>query len=160
MRTRDFSARLVALASIVLTGFACAPRSQNVAPDRDLVALLHELIVGAVNGGGRSQNDVFVPADSTSASIMRLADVPIHASTNLNCPGSTDASGDHVTGVVGYVVRVSIAGAGDTRVVSLRKSCIYVYRGRGRGFFEAFDFEVMRSGAHWSITRRMNHMIT
>lgn len=150
----------VVSASIAVFVVACAPPSQSVAPDRDLVALLHGLIVGAVNGGGRSQNDVFVPADSTSASIMRLAEVPIHASTVLNCPGSTDSNGDVVTGVVGYIVRVSIAGAGDTRVVSLRKSCIYVYRGRGRGFFEALDFEVMRSRRHWSVTRRTNHLIT
>jgi hypothetical protein len=146
--------------STALTVVACARPSQGVPPDRDLVALLHGLVIGAVDGGGRSQNDVFVPADSTSASIMRLAEVPIHASTELNCPGSTNSNGDVVTGLVGYVVRVSIAGAGDTRVVSVRKSCTYVYRGRGRGFFEALDFEVMRRRGHWSVTRRMNHVIT
>lgn len=160
MKTLDSLRGPVAAISIALVAVACVPRSQSVAPDRDLVALLRGLIVGAVNGGGRSQNDVFVPADSTSASIMRLAEVPIHASTELNCPGSTDSSGHVVTGLVGYVVRVSIAGDGDTRVVSLRKSCTYVYRGRGRGFFEALDFEVTRRRGHWSVTRRMNHLIT
>jgi hypothetical protein len=160
MKTLDSLRGPVVAVSIVLLAIACAPHSSNVAPDRDLVALLHGLVVGAVNGGGRSPNDVYVPADSTSASIMRLAEVSIHASTELNCPGSTDSSGKIVTGVVGYVVRISIAGVGDTRVVSLRKSCAYVYRGRGRGFFEALDFEVTRNKRHWNVTRRMNHMIS
>ena len=160
MKTRDFLHGPVVAASIVLVAVACAPRSQSVAPDRDLGAMIRGLIVGQVNGGGRSPNSVYIPADSTSASIMRLAEVPIHASIQLNCPGSTDSTGDVAAGLVGYVVKASIAGNADTRVVSLRKSCTYVYRGKGRGFFEALDFEVRRSKGHWTVTRRMNHVIT
>jgi hypothetical protein len=129
-------------------------------PDRDLVTLLHTLIVGKVSGGGRSENDVFIPADSTSASIMRLAEVPIHAPTKLNCPGGTQANGERVGETLGYIVKVSMTGEGDTRIVSLRKSCSFIYRGKGRGFFNASDFEVKRENGHWRVTREMNRMIT
>lgn len=158
MTIRDLF-RVPVATSIALGVISCA-RTGNIAPDRDFAALLHTIVVDYVNGGGRNPNQVFVAEDSASAAVMRIAGVPVHPSTELNCPGSTDSSGDVVTGVVGYVVRLSIAGAGDTRVVSLRKSCTFVYHGRGRGFFEALDFEVMRSRGHWSVTRRMNHLIT
>jgi len=88
----------VAATSIALIVVACAQPSQNDAPDRDLVTLLHTLIVGTVTGGGISPNEVFVPADSTSASIMRVAEVPIHEPTKLNCPGGTEANGELVRG--------------------------------------------------------------
>jgi hypothetical protein len=160
MTIRDSLYGPVLAASIALGAITCASHSVDIGPDRDLAALVHTIIVDSVSAGGRKPNDVFAAADSISASVMRIAKVPIQPPIQLNCPGSTDSSGDAVTGLVGYVVRVSIAGGGDTRVVSLRKSCTYVYRGRGRGFFEALDFEVMRSRRHWSVTRRMNHVIT
>jgi len=150
----------VAATSIALIVVACAQPSQNDAPDRDLVTLLHTLIVGTVTGGGISPNEVFVPADSTSASIMRVAEVPIHEPTKLNCPGGTEANGELVRGTVGYVVDMSITGEGGTRVVSLHKSCSFKYRGEEHGFLQGSDFEVKRENGHWRVARVMNQMIT
>ena len=150
----------VLAASIALIGVACARPSQSVAPDRDLVALLHTLIVGAVSGGGRSQNDVFIPADSTSASIMRLAQVPIHAPTKVNCPGGTEANGDAVRGTVGHVVEVSMKGEGDTRVMSLSLWCSFKYRGNEHPFGQGSYFEIKREHSHWRISRQMGEFIT
>jgi hypothetical protein len=150
----------VLVASIALIVVACARPSQGVAPDRDLVTLLHTLIVGAVSGGGRTQDDVFIPADSTSASIMRLAEVPIHAPTKLNCPGGTEANGDVVRGTLGYVVDVSVKGEGDTRIISLTKSCSFMYRGNEDGFMQGSDFEIKREHGHWRISRQMDQFIT
>jgi hypothetical protein len=79
---------------------------------------------------------------------------------HLDCPGSTDANGDAERGVLGYAVKLSITGTGDTRVMSLGKGCNYVYRGRGRGFYELVHFELMRKKGRWRVTRRVMDLIT
>ena len=145
---------------IALIGTTCAPHFTNGTTDRELTALVHSIIVDSLNTGGKNPSELLVAADSTSAAIMHVSEVPIYPPTHLDCPGSTDANGDVQSGVLGYAVKVSITGSGDTRVVSLGKACNFVHRGRGREFYELVHFELIRERGRWRVNRRVLDLIT
>ena len=91
---------------------------------------------------------------------MRLAQVPIHASTNLYCPGGTEQNGQVVRGTLGYLVEVSMKGEGETRVISVTKSCTFMFRGKEHGFMQGSDFEIKRLDGHWRLNRQLGGFIT
>jgi hypothetical protein len=57
--------------------------AQKTDLDRDLAVLVHKMVVDSVNGGGRHPSQVFVAADSVSASIMGVAEVPVDSAMDL-----------------------------------------------------------------------------
>lgn len=134
--------------------------AQQPALDPDLARLVRTLVVDSMSGTRRYPRQVFAPADSTSRSVMRLAGVPLDTATNLNCPGSTDTTGDVFSGILGSVVKVGVSGKGNSRKISVRRSCTFVYRGGPREFRHSVDFEVKRENRHWRVTRRFNVVIT
>ena len=78
----------------------------------------------------------------------------------LNCPGSTDANGNLPAGSLGYVVSLKLSGDGDTREISVFKSCTFVSRSRARGFYQGQDYEVKRQDGHWRVSRVLRAVIT
>jgi hypothetical protein len=148
---------LIAGASLIAPG--CATQAPAFI-DRDLGSLIRGFIVDSLHGGGRAPNQVFAAADSSSADIMRIAGVAMASTTQLTCPGSTNAAGNRLSSVVGYQVTVAVTGEGRTRKVTLRKACNFVYRGRPSGFYEGLAFEVKRQGWHWRVSQWLEQSIT
>lgn len=149
------------LASFVALAAIRSPLpAQIVALDADLAALVHKLVVESVNGGGRHPSQVFVAADSISAAIMRVAEIPADSTRNLTCPGSSDANGGVPTGPLGYMVKLRVNGEGDSREVSVFKACTFVYRGAANGFYQGEDYEVKREHGRWRVARLLRGVIT
>jgi hypothetical protein len=53
-----------------------------------------------------------------------------------------------------------VKGEGDSRVISLTKSCSFMYRGDEHGFMQGSEFEIKRANGHWRITRQIGGFIT
>ena len=154
---------LIGLAAFV--GYTASPLALAAQPTDTLGALLRHLVVDSLRGGGARAEAVLVAADSTSATLLRLADLPLAATPRppaLVCPGSTEADGRPAPPPVGYLVQVTFAVGTDTTVRQLRvtKSCRFRYRGRARGFAEGGAWELRREDGRWRVTAAFDRWIT
>jgi len=152
---------------LVFMGCAASLRAVAAAqPTTDgLGALIRPLVVDSLQGGGARAEMVLVAADSASAALLRLADVPAVAAPGpkaLVCPGSTEADGRPAAPPIGYVVQVALATGADTSTQRLRvtKSCGFRYRGRLRGFAEGATWELRREGGRWRVAAMFDRWIT
>ena len=141
------------LASLGCT--ASARLSAQPLPD-GLRALLRQLVVESLQDGGARPEMMFVAADSASAKLLRLADVPAAAAPGsgaLLCPGSTEADGRPSAPPVGYVLQATLVTQPDTITRRLRvtKSCFYRYRGGGRHFAEGAAWDLRLEHEHWRV---------
>ena len=128
-----------------------------------LGAVVRQLVVESLNGGGRRADQVLVAADSGSVALLSLAGIAAATRpAGLVCPGSTEADARPTSTPVGYVVRVTLAAAVDTaaREVQVSKRCEFRYRGRGRGFRETGTWELRRRGGSWYVARMLESSIT
>jgi hypothetical protein len=121
-----------------------------------LRALLRQLVVESLQGGGARPEMIFVAADSASAKLLRLADVPAVVAPGpgpLLCPGSTEADGRPTAPPVGYVVQATLGTLADsmTRRLRVTKSCFYRYRGGGRPYAEGGAWDLRREDGRWRV---------
>jgi len=153
--------RLAAVVGCVVSLPAAAAAQAEAA---GLGAVVRQLVVESLTGGGRRADQVLVAADSGSAALLGLAGISAAAAgpAGLVCPGSTEAAGRPAPTPVGYVVRVTFAAAADTaaREVHVGKSCEFRYRGRGHGFRETGTWELRRRGGGWYVARMLESSIT
>lgn len=144
------------LGLVTLVAHAASPFTLAAQKDADgLGALIRELVVNSLQGGGARAGALFVAADSASATLVRLADISLAPRpSTLVCPGSTEADGQPSPSPVGYVVQLALAVAPDTtaRQLQITKSCGFHYRGRVRGFAEGGTWELRRERGRWRAT--------
>jgi hypothetical protein len=154
------------LGLVAFVGYTASPLALAAQPTPDgLGALVRQLVVDSLRGGGARAEEVLVAADSASAALLRLADVPAAGAPlapALVCPGSTEADGRPAPPPVGYLVQAALAVGTDTTVRQLRvtKSCRFRYRGRARNFAEGSAWELRREGGRWRVTATFDRWIT
>jgi hypothetical protein len=158
--------RLPLLGALSFLGFAASLSTlpAQVAPD-GLAAVLREVVVNSLHGGGTRADALLVAGDSASAALLRFAGVPAQAtpgSEALLCPSSTDADGRPAPPPVGYVLRATLTVDIDSSTAQLRvtKRCRFRYRGGGRGFGEGADWELRRETGRWRVIGTSNQWIT
>ena len=143
------------------TGVVAATSSSD-----GLGALLRQLVVDSLQRDGGARVDmILVAADSTSATLLRLADLPTVAAPApkpLLCPGSTEADGLRAARPRGYVVQVTFTTLADTTTRELRISisCSFRYRGSVLPFAEAAAWQLQRDGGRRRVTYTLYHLIT
>lgn len=136
-----------------------APSVQDVAAQQtpDSLGALIRQLANSLRDGGARDGMVVVAADSASAALLRLADVPAVAApgpAGLLCPASTGADGERDASPVGYRIQLALVPRVDTttRELQITKSCGYRYRGSVRPFAEGGAWELRREGSHWRVT--------
>ena len=153
------------LGLLAYAGCATSARAVAAQPSPDGLGALVRQQVAFLHGGGARDEMVLVAADSASAALLRLADMPAMAPPGpeaLVCPGSTEADGRSAAPPVGYVVRVELESGADTTARRLRitKSCGYRYRGRVRHFAEGGGWELRREGGRWRVAATFDLWVT
>lgn len=154
------------LGLVAVAGFATAVQATPaVRPDTaGLGALVRQLVVDSLMGGGTRADAVLVAADSASAALLGLAGLPAAAPepAGLVCPGSTGPDGRPAPAPVGYVVRLALAAGADAAVRQIRvsTSCGFRYLGRGRGFREAGTWELRLRGGRWRLAGVRERSVT
>jgi hypothetical protein len=152
----------------LLASFGCAASVRAIAAQplpAGLAALVRQLVVNSLQGGGDRDEMVFVAADSASAELMRSADVPTVTPPGREmplCPGSTEADGQLTVAPVGYVVRAMFVTEPDTTTRRLRvtKSCDFRYRGRVRRFGEGATWDLRLESGRWRVVAAFDRWIT
>jgi hypothetical protein len=147
---------------ILIVG-ACALSARAVAAQttEELGPLIRQLLFGSLLEGGGDRDDmVFTAADSASAALLRLAEVPATAPPGpkpLLCPASTEADGRLVSSPVGYRIGIVLVDTTDTTTRELRvtKSCSFRYRGQLRPYAEGGAWTLRREGGRWRVAARL-----
>jgi len=146
---------------LAYAGCATSARAVAAQPSPDGLGALVRQLVESLNVGGARDEMVLVAADSASAALLRLADVPAVAAPGpeaLVCPGISEADGRSAAPPVGYVVRVELEIGADTTTRRLRvtNSCGFRYRGRLRHFAEGGDWELRHEGGRWRVAATLD----
>lgn len=119
--------------------------------------LIRQLLIDSLRLGGGDRDDMLlVAADSASAALLRLANVPATAAPGpkpLLCPGSTEPDGRRAASPMGYQIRIVLADSADTSARELRisKSCSYRYRGELRSYAQAGAWALRREAGRWRV---------
>lgn len=161
--TRLASIRTLCAALVCATAFPAASAAQS--DTAGLGASVRQLVIESLTGGGTRPNQVLIAADSASAALLRfaqLSSIPAPGPAGLLCPGSTATDAQAVKDPVGYVVRVVLSAAADSTVrrIQVSKSCLFQYRGRGRGFQEGGTWELRLRDGRWYVARMLEGYIT
>lgn len=128
-------------------------------------AVLRQLVVESLAGGGVRPDQLLFADDSASAALLRLAGISAATGTrpsSLLCPGSTNADASPVQPPVGYLVKVVLTAGTDStaRRIDVSKRCFFRYRGGGRGFGEGGVWELRLRDGRWYLGRRLEGWIT
>ena len=142
---------------LALVGLAAPMQNIDAQQSADSLGVLIRQLVNSLRDGGARDGMVAVAADSASAALLRLADVPAVAAPGperLLCPASTSADGERDASPVGYRIQLALVPRVDTttRELQITKSCGYRYRGSVRPFAEGGAWELRREGSHWRVT--------
>jgi hypothetical protein len=156
------------VAALVFLIFASSAGAQASLPiaDKDLLRLTHSIVTDSLVGGGQRIDQSFFSADSSSARLLALINVPAARSqpgNSVTCPGSTNISGGPVSSGVGYRVKVQFFSTEDSIawLLKLTKSCLFIYQGEEpRGFYEGGSWEIRKVDGVWRIVRMLDRVIT
>ena len=140
-------------------------QAQSSTLDQELRAVIHGVVVDSLRGGGWQEDQIFVAQDSASLALLVSAEVPViyGPDKTVTCPGSTTGTTGKVLTDLGYWVKVDLERSDDKAgwILSVRKSCKIVYRGRDpRGFFHGGVWEIRKVSGSWQIVRQLHGIIT
>jgi hypothetical protein len=133
--------------------------------DKELRAVIHGVVVDSLRGGGWQEDQIFVARDSASLALLVSAEVPATYGPDktVTCPGSTTGTTGKVLTHLGYWVQIDLERSEDKAawILSVRKSCKFVYLGRDpRGFLHGGVWEIRKVSGSWQIVRQLHGMIT
>jgi hypothetical protein len=154
--------------ALVFLIFASSARAQATLPiaDKDVLRLTHSVVTDSLVGGGQRSDQSFFSADSSSARLLALINVPAARSQpgkSVPCPGSTNISGGPASLGVGYRIKVQLLSTEDSTgwLLKLTKSCLFIYQGQEpRGFYEGGSWEIRKVDGVWRIVRMLDRVIT
>jgi hypothetical protein len=163
VRPRILPGLVFMLAACMRAGPLPATAAQG---DKELAAVLRELVVDSLVGGGsRTDQTLAVSDDAGTDSLLRRAGVKLMDPSDtrrLACPASTDSAGAPMRPPVGYVVQVRLSPetSAGSRHVEVEKGCTFMFRGVPRGFFESGTWELRRQRGRWTIGRTLARLIS
>ena len=146
--------------AIVACG-ACARALSTQSNTDGLRPLIRQLLIDSLRLGGGDRDDMLlVAADSASAALLRLANVPATAARGpqpLLCPASTESDGRRVASPVGYHIQIVLADSADAnaRELHITKSCSFRYRGQLRAYAEGGAWALRRESGRWRVAARL-----
>lgn len=144
---------------------SCARALSTQSTAEGIGPVIRQLLGDSLREGGGDRDDmVLVAADSASAALLRLAEVPTAppGPQPLLCPASTEADGRRVASPVGYHVQIELADSAATTARELRvtKSCSFRYRGQLRPYAEGGAWALRRDGGRWRVAATLYHWQT
>lgn len=137
----------------------------GVVTDPSLLRIARSIVVDSLFGGGHRQDEILVASDSTTATILNAAGLPLKLRDPGKppiCPGSTTNTGAQVPSPVGYSAYVQFRQTDDKNgwILRVHKGCQFIYHGRANGFAEGAEWEIRKVDEAWRVVRGLDRFVT
>jgi hypothetical protein len=157
--------RLLLLAGLLLGASPARPQPPISRTETGLRSLARQLVVDSLVCAGTRADELLEAVDSATAGMLRDARgrAPrVTPDSRLVCPASTEASGAPVARDRGHAVRltVSATAVATERDVEAVLSCLFVHRGRERGFATSRTWRVRLVDGQWRVVRLVGGWIS
>lgn len=132
--------------------------------DAGMLTILRSVVLDSLRGAGARGSQRTIAADSASAALLRAAQLSTSAAPQdgVFCPDGSSSAGARLADPVGYrvTVRMGRERKNEVWILSVSKSCTFIYRGRHRGFRESGTWELVRQHGRWILGRTRERSIT